>query len=49
MIKQNAHGNMLDATETYLDYVKTWTVEVDRVKLIHVTNDAYRLFVHLKR
>jgi len=48
MIEQNAHSDMLDATETYLDYVKTWTVEVDRGKLIHVTNDAYRFFCALE-
>ena len=40
---ENAHSN-IDATETYLDYVKTWTVENDRGKLIHITNDAYRFF-----
>lgn len=43
MMGENAHSN-IDATETYLDYVKTWTVENDRRKLIHVTNDAYRFF-----
>ena len=43
MMGENAHRNV-DATETYLDYVKTWTVENDRGKLIHVTNDAYRFF-----
>ena len=48
MMRENAHSN-IDATETYLDYVKTWTVENDRGKLIHVTNDAYRFFVRLKR
>ena len=43
MMGENTHSN-IDATETYLDYVKTWTVENDRRKLIHVTNDAYRFF-----
>ena len=43
MMGENAHSN-IDATETYLDYGKTWTVKNDRGKLIHVTNDAYRFF-----
>ena len=43
MIGENAYSN-IDATETYLDYVKTWTVENDRGKLIHVTHDIYQFF-----
>jgi len=39
---------LLDATDTYLDYVKTWIVEIDRGKLILVTNDAYRFFLALE-
>jgi len=48
MMEQDAHSDMLDATDTYLEYVKTWTVEIDRGKLIHVTNDAYRFFLALE-
>ena len=40
--------HIAEATETYLDYVKTWTVENDRGKLSHVTNDAYRFFCTLE-
>ena len=39
MIGENAHS--IEATDTYLDYVKMWTVEVDRGGLIHVSNDAF--------
>ena len=42
MIGENAHS--IEATDTYLDYVKMWTVEVDRGGLIHVSNDAFRIF-----
>ena len=41
MIGENAHS--IEATDT-LDYVKMWTVEVDRGGLIHVSNDAFRIF-----
>ena len=43
MIGEAAHSSV-DATDNYLDYVKTWTVEIDRGKLIHVTNDTYTFF-----
>ena len=42
MIGENADS--IEATDTYLDYVKTWTVEVDRGGLIHISNDAFRFF-----
>lgn len=42
MIGENTHS--IEATATYLDYVKTWTVQVDRGGLIHVSSDAFRFF-----
>ena len=40
MIGEDAHSS-INATDTYLDYVKTWTVQNDRGKLIHIIDDAY--------
>ena len=34
----------LEATSSCLDYVKAWTKQVDRGGLIHMSDDAYRLF-----
>ena len=34
----------VEATATYLDYVKTWTVKTDRGGLIHVSDDCFCFF-----
>ena len=38
----------LEATSSYLDYVKAWTKQVDRGGLIHMSDDAYRLFCSIE-
>jgi len=47
MIGEDAHSS-INATDIYLDYVKTRTVQNDRGKLIHITDDAYRFFRSLE-
>ena len=42
MIGEDAES--IEATTTYLDYVKTWTVKTDRGGLVHVSNDCFRFF-----
>ena len=42
MIGEDAES--IEATSTYLDYVKTWTTKTDRGGLIHVSNDCFRFF-----
>jgi len=37
-------GESIEATSTYLDYVKTWTTKTDRGGLIHVSSDCFHFF-----
>jgi len=47
MIGEDVYSS-INATDTYLEYVSTWTVQNDREKLIHITGDAYRFFHSLE-
>ena len=42
MIGEDAES--VEATATYLNYIKTWTLKSDRGGLIHVSNDCFRFF-----
>ena len=39
----------LEATSSYLDYVKAWTKQVDHGGLIHMSDDTYRLFCSIEK
>lgn len=41
-------SSSFEATSSYVDYVKTWTQQVDRGGLTHVTDDTYRLFCSIE-
>ena len=48
MIGEGAVGDVPDSADSFLDYVKVWTNNVDRGGLSHASNDAYRFFVNLE-
>ena len=50
MIGHDTIGDVPQNTDTYLDYVKTWTIANDRGALRHVTvsEDTYRFFVAME-
>ena len=48
MIGHDTIGDVPQNTDTYLDYVKTWTIANDRGALRHVSEDTYRFFVAME-
>ncbi|XP_065894855.1 uncharacterized protein [Dysidea avara] len=48
MIDEGTVGDVPDSTDSFLDYVKVWTNNIDRGGLSHASNDAYRFFVALE-
>ena len=48
MIGEGTVGDVPDSTDSFLDYVKVWTNNIDRGGLSHASNDAYRFFVALE-
>ena len=44
MIGEGAVEDVPDSADSFLDYVKVWTSNIDRGWLSHASNDAYRFF-----
>ena len=48
MVGHDMVGDVPQFTDTYLDYVKTWTNVNDRGGLQHISDDTYRFFVAME-